>query len=207
MVLKNSQAINNKVKIKIITTINHNENQIHNEITGKTTTEEDVIQENKMKITIKKIVNSGLLLWGIALLFSCNANRVYEEYTLTGNNGWNKDSVVTFNFNIENTKEDYSLYINSRNIENYPYSNLWLFVNITSPDSISIKDTVNFQLAEPNGKWLGKGTSGVYTNQFMYRSNIYFPVEGNYEITFQQAMRDNILKGLREVGIRVEKVN
>lgn len=151
-------------------------------------------------------INNLLLVIVVALgVVGCDSNRVFEEYYATGKNGWNKDSLAVFQVDVESTSQNYNLYINSRNIENYPYQNLWLFLEIEGPSTQTIRDTVELRLAESNGKWLGKGTGGVYTNQFLYRQNVYFPTEGIFTVKVEHAMREDVLKGLKDIGIRLEK--
>ncbi|MFA9390592.1 MAG: gliding motility lipoprotein GldH [Prolixibacteraceae bacterium] len=139
------------------------------------------------------------------VLFACDTKRVFEDFYTTKSEGWNKDSVANFTVAITDTKVDYNLLINCRNLENYPYSNLWLFVDIISPDSMAVRDTLEYQLAYPNGKWTGRGTGGVYENQFTFRSKVFFPDTGNYQFIIQHGMRDETLKGLKDIGIRIEK--
>lgn len=148
---------------------------------------------------------ASLLILISLVLFACNANRVYEDYYTTASDGWHKDSTAAFTFEISDTSSLYNLYINTRNLENYGYSNLWLFTSITAPDGSVLGDTVEFQLALPNGKWTGKGTSGVYHNQYIYRQEVYFPMSGAYTFSINQGMRETRLDGLRNVGISVEK--
>lgn len=147
---------------------------------------------------------AGLLL--ALVLFSCDAGRIYENFYSFGTQGWNKDSIAVFKVDIQDTVQHYNLLINTRNLENYPYSNLWVFVDVVSPDNKLIRDTVEYELALPNGKWTGKGTGGVYENQFMLRQNVFFPRTGDYTFKIQHGMRDDELKGLKDVGFRIEKM-
>jgi gliding motility-associated lipoprotein GldH len=41
----------------------------------------------------------------------------------------------------------------------------------------------------------------------MYRSNVFFPNSGDYKISIQQGMRVNVLEGISDVGLRVEKMD
>lgn len=138
------------------------------------------------------------------MLLACDRKRVYEEFSAIPASGWEKYSVANFKVPIAQKDRNYNLYLNSRNLENYPYSNLWLFIEIMSPDSVFIRDTLEFQLALPNGKWTGRGTGGVYENQFNYKTNVFFPEIGTYTFQVQHGMRDNELVGLKDIGIRLE---
>ena len=168
--------------------------------------EETAGRETIQKIKIKQNKSFQILMFflGLIVFASCDSRRVYEDYYTTATSGWNKDSVAIFQVPVTDTLAHYNLLVNARNLESYPFSNIWLFVDVISPDSVAIRDTLEYQLAYPNGKWTGKGTGGVYENQFVYRTNIFFPHAGNYTFKIQQGMREPVLKGLKDIGIRIE---
>ena len=141
----------------------------------------------------------------LVVLFSCDPQKEFEAYHSIETSGWNKDSLVTFSVDLEDTVGNHNLYINLRNSGNYEYSNVWLFVNIKSPDGNTLSDTVEFQLADPSGKWTGNGIGDLFDNQFEYKENVFFPVSGTYEFSIQQGMRSQRLKGIKDVGLRIEK--
>lgn len=148
------------------------------------------------------ITLSILILAGIA---SCDSKRVFEAYKTLEEKGWNKDSVVTFNVHLTDTTRNHNLYVNIRNKGTYPYSNLWLFLTIGSPDGHQLTDTVEFTLAEPSGRWKGSGIGDLHDNQILYKSNVFFPHGGDYTFSIKQGMRDNVLPGIRDIGLRIEK--
>lgn len=143
----------------------------------------------------------------LAAFSACDTNRVFDEYQPIFESNWQKDSLVVFDIPISDTLQNHNLYVNIRNDVNYGYSNLWLFVEIEQPDGMAVQDTFEMVLAEPSGKWLGEGFGGLKTRRAMYRSNVFFPGSGDYKISIQQGMRDNILEGISDVGFRVEKMN
>lgn len=153
-----------------------------------------------------------LRFWFIAcislvILFACDPQKEFESYHSIETSGWNKDSLITFSVDLKNTAGSHNLYINLRNSGDYEFSNLWLFITIKSPDSTVLTDTVEFQLADPSGKWTGNGIGDLFDNQFEYKENIFFPVPGTYEFSIQQGMRSQRLKGIKDVGLRIEKRN
>jgi gliding motility-associated lipoprotein GldH len=60
-------------------------------------------------------------------------------------------------------------------------------------------------LAAPDGKWLGKGISGLRDNQVLLRVGLRFPRKGAYLFDFEQAMREENLEGISDIGLRIEK--
>jgi len=138
---------------------------------------------------------------------SCDRKKVFESYEELDKKGWNKDSVVVFDVPIKDTIKIHNLYVNIRNKGNYPYSNIYLFISINSPDGHLNPEPVEFTLPEPDGRWRGSGIGGLYDNQILYRNSVSFPRKGMYKFQIKQGMRDNILQGIRDVGVRIERAN
>ncbi len=153
---------------------------------------------------MKQFLSCSFILLLIVSLASCDRKRVFEAYRELDEKGWHKDSVVVFNALLTDTIKNHNLYVNIRNKGTYPYSNLWLFLTIQSPDGTAKTDTVEFTLAEPSGKWKGSGIGGLHDNQIPYKSSVYFPHMGEYVFSLKQGMRDNVLPGIRDIGVRIE---
>jgi gliding motility-associated lipoprotein GldH len=151
-------------------------------------------------------VKQLLLVLLLALLASsCHQKRVYEDFYSIGRAGWDTDSTARFNVNIAEKYGSFNFLVAYRNLESYPYSNLWLTLRIEAPDKTVVRDTLEIPMAYPNGKWMGKGTGGVYYNEFEYRKNIVFPLPGEYKIAIRHAMRPENLIGIKDIGILIEK--
>lgn len=139
-------------------------------------------------------------------LFSCDSNKVYEEYIEVENAVWLKENVASFKFEAKDTTLPHNLYVNIRNTGDYPYSNLYLFVTMQGPNGNLLKDTVNCILADNSGKWLGTGIGDLWDLQIPYIGGFKFAQKGEYVLSLEQAMRvENGLKGITDVGLRVEK--
>lgn len=141
----------------------------------------------------------------VALLFAaCNNRDVYNSYISMPDNGWNSDSLAVFRADIDNDELPYNLWIQVRNESNYQYANLWLFVNIVSPNGTVSTDTLECVLAEPNGKWLGSGWGSLYTIQCPYRMGAKFASTGQYTFRIQHGMRQSGIEGIKSIGLRIE---
>jgi gliding motility-associated lipoprotein GldH len=143
----------------------------------------------------------------MAGIVSCDRKRVFESYKELDKKGWNKDSIVVFDVELKDTTKNHNLLVNIRNKGTYPYSNIYLFMTIGAPDGTTRTDTVEFTLAEPSGRWKGSGIGGLHDNQILYKNSVSFPHKGTYKFQIKQGMRDNVLPGIRDVGIRIEKAN
>lgn len=156
---------------------------------------------------MNKILQKILIISLFGALWACDTSRVFDTYHAISDQTWHKDSLVTFHLNIEDTIQNHDLYVNIRNDMNYGYSNLWLFLEIEQPGGSALRDTFEIVLADPSGKWLGKGLGGLKTRETIYRRNVYFPVSGNYKVNVQHGMRNDLLDGICDVGFRVERIN
>lgn len=153
------------------------------------------------------ILNRVLIFWAfIGLLVSCTSKPYYEEYMEIPSSGWNQDSVAKFKVKVDDTISDFLIGINLRNNNNYPYSNIYLFREIYSPKALEFRDTMEFILADDYGKWLGKGVGELKTNQWQFASRgLRFKKRGTYTFTLCQAMREENLIGIEDIGITIFK--
>lgn len=150
------------------------------------------------------------LIFGVFLvliLHACNQKEIYFNYQTLPSGGWSKDSVLNFDINVEDTVSVYNVLIHLRHFGTYPYQNMWLFLESKRPhDSIARKDTIEFYLANEFGKWLGKGSGALKEMPVLYKQQIQLPDSGLYRLSIRHGMRDSVLIGVNDVGVRVEKV-
>lgn len=147
-----------------------------------------------------------ILLIVISMTF-CNRNEIYFDYQPVPASGWNKDSLLTYNIDVKDTISRFNIYVHVRHYGNYPYQNLWLFLDYKGvKDSIPQRDTINFFLADEYGKWLGNGAGAVKEMPVYFRQNVQFPDSGLYQIRIGQGMRDSVLVGINNVGVRIERI-
>lgn len=155
------------------------------------------------------IKNSALILLGSILLFSCDKKRVYDEYKSVGNS-WDKDSIVTFNLPELDSTKRYNLFVNLRANNDYKFNNLFLIVSLELPNGFTKVDTLEYQMADPDGTLLGNGFSDIKESKLFYKENVRF--RSKYKVHIKQAVRENgkvpgvkDLDGITEVGFRIEK--
>jgi len=145
------------------------------------------------------------------VFIACDSDRVFDEYKSLPNQ-WNKDSVLTFNLQNIDSLKNYNLFINVRNNADFAFSNLFLIAEIQFPQGKVITDTLEYEMAAPDGKWLGTGFGDIKESKLWYKEHVMFPESGEYKVSIQQAMRKNgsedgieNLGGISEVGFRIEK--
>ncbi len=138
-------------------------------------------------------------------LISCDSDRVYESNVKIPDHSWYRLEKARFQVEITDTISVYNLYVNIRNNSEYRWSNLWLFVNVQSPAGVVQRDTLQIVIADQYGKWTGNGLGDKYDNRMLFGKNVYFPASGTYTFEYEQAMREDPVIGIEDVGLRVEK--
>jgi len=199
-------TINNKIKIAT---------QLKSLIT-----KEDLKKEDQTNLKTKETImlrilknNSYKSIILLILLISCDSKRVFDEYTSMPNGYWDASNKASFNFSVTDTITKQNLYINLRNNNSFPFSNLFLITELKFPDGHEIIDTLEYDMTDKAGKFLGTGFSEIKENKLFYKEHITFPKKGNYAVTIAQAMRKSnevngikALAGITDLGFRIEKI-
>jgi gliding motility-associated lipoprotein GldH len=148
----------------------------------------------------------------VLFLLGCGKEMEFSEYRALENGRWLQDKVMEFKSPDLNADVAYDFYIQVRNDNRYPYSNLFLITELEYPDGETQRDTLEYQMAESDGSWLGKGYGSIKENKLWYKENINLPVTGVYTIRIEQAMRKNgsvegisELEGITDVGLEIER--
>ncbi len=145
-----------------------------------------------------------LLVFSFGLV-SCDSSRYYDKTEPIENTVWAANNAKDFDIDIEDSLQVFNFYIHVRNTVDYEFANLYFFIQTELPDGQKAQDTIECQLADYQGKWLGDGSGKYRDNSFILRKNIRFQKKGIYHFKLKQGMRRDSLKGIAEVGIRLEK--
>lgn len=139
----------------------------------------------------------------------CTENVVFQASEPVPAETWERGFVPEFSFEVVDTVNKHDLFIDIRHTGDYPFSDLYLFVDLKGPDNRHIRDTVECLLADPTGRWYGKGLGFIFADRYeahvLYRLGNRFPRVGRYTIRLEQAMRTEELPGVIDVGVSVER--
>lgn len=151
-----------------------------------------------------KAINSVLGILFLILFTGCSSSEESIQ-TKSIDGKWNKKTEQKFDFEISDAQNPKNIIFVIRNNNEYPYSNIRLIVNFTDlKNKKSIKDTMNYILAQPNGEWIGSGFGDTKETLFQYKLNYKFKENGKYQIGLIQAMRNDNLPGIEDIGLKIE---
>lgn len=152
-------------------------------------------------MTMHKIIGAFFVLFFLA---SCSNDS--EQVFLNNLNGkWDKKTEQKFSFKVTDAQNPKNIIFVVRNNNDYPYSNIRMIVNFQDGQTKKKStDTLNYIMAEPNGNWIGKGFGDTKEIHFQYKVDYKFPANGDYSIGIIQAMRNDNLLGIEDIGVKIE---
>lgn len=147
-----------------------------------------------------------LLLIAVSFLISCKESSIYDRSKSIADNNWSfKDKKDNY-IEITDIKSSYNLFFNVRITNNYKYSNMFVLIHIFSPKTkLAQTRRLEFKLASPDGRWLGKGSGMIFTYTIPFANDIKFEKAGVYNFQLEQNMREQPLTEVVDVGMRIEK--
>jgi|SRR5690606_1777249 gliding motility-associated lipoprotein GldH len=149
---------------------------------------------------IQWLVSVGLLV------LSCTDTAVVDRHISIEDRAWHYDNQPEVAAHITDAAKPYNIYLNLRHTPSYRYSNIFVLVHQSGPGSRDTTERIELRLAEPDGRWLGRGGGSLYTHQHLIKEQVRFPDTGVYRFRLEQNMRENPLHGVADVGIRIAPV-
>jgi gliding motility-associated lipoprotein GldH len=149
--------------------------------------------------------NKFTLLLLFILLTACDSNTMYHSFLHLPKEGWKKSDTLTFKAPITDSLATFRVSVEVRNRDNYPYSNLYLFISHNTQDSTAfVTDTVKYTLADKTGKWLGTGLGDLFQSACSY-TFVAPRRSGNLIFKVAHGMSDNNLVGINDIGLEIKR--
>lgn len=148
---------------------------------------------------------AGILLF-TSVFAGCIDNSIVDINKEISSRNWSYIKKISIPVEIKVNTKPYNLYMNLRHTADYKYSNIFVLIHQVAPNGKRTTERKEFQLAYPDGEWLGSGSGNLYTYQLLFKEKYMFPTPGKYIFEFEQNMRDNPLREVTDVGFRVESV-
>ena len=145
------------------------------------------------------------LIIGFLMVLAGCGNHGFEQRVVIPEAKWAMENRVPFDVTVNDTVGVYAFGMSLRHMENYRYSNLYVFLHTTMPNGNVTHDTIQCLLAQPDGRWVGKSSGSMRDLRITLNPALRFPLEGSYHFEIEQAMREPVLKGISDVGLFVEK--
>jgi gliding motility-associated lipoprotein GldH len=133
---------------------------------------------------------------------------VFEKDVTVPRQQWESNFKPRIDFIVkeEDTASLYNVYFVLRHTDAYNYNNIWIQGTVLQPgDTATKSERYNLVLATNEKGWTGDGMDDIYENRLQIQSQTKFKRPGTYTFMVEQIMREDPLKHILNVGIRVEK--
>ncbi len=147
----------------------------------------------------------GCLFWSACTLPS----GVFEKDVTLPGQQWESSYKPTFSFDIrdQDTANRYDVYLVLRHTDAYEFNNIWIRGQVKLPGDTAIhSERYDMPLGNNEKGWLGSGMDDIWEQRVWIQHSTKFARPGSYSITLEQLMREDPLKHVLNVGVRVEKV-
>lgn len=153
---------------------------------------------------MKLIYRILFFIIAVISISSCG-NQGFDQRVVIPEAKWATENRVPFVVTVNDTVSIYSFGISLRHMENYRYSNLYVFLHTTMPNGNITCDTIQCLLSTPDGRWIGRSSGSMRDYRATLNPALRFPLAGTYHFEIEQAMREPVLKGISDVGLFIEK--
>ena len=158
-------------------------------------------------------LNKPLLILLTVCLFQWTAcslpSDVFEKNVAIPGQQWESSfrPVIDFTIQPEDTSSRYNVYLVLRHTDAYNFNNIWIKATVLQPGDTTVhSERYDLLLATNDKGWLGSGMDDIYEHRVQIQQQTRFARPGKYSITLEQIMREDPLKHILNVGVRIEKV-
>ena len=163
----------------------------------------DNIRSSMITIQFKRIFLVPLVSF---FVFSCTTVDLYERTVSLPGHEWKSTNKPEFNFTITDTTVLYQVFFVIRHTEKYNYNNIWVNYYYQPPNDTLHKESREFQLATNEKGWLATGMDDIYEHRIKLAPDAGKLKAGSYKFILENIMREDPLKEVLNVGVRIEKV-
>jgi gliding motility-associated lipoprotein GldH len=149
----------------------------------------------------------AFFLTGIFISGCGDKTRVYEQYADFENRYWLVGDTTEFEFEILQPADKYTLYGNIRNTVSYPNARLFFtyYLQDSTGNELEKKLVTRYLFDAKTGKPFGSsGLGDIYDHRVELVRNYQFKYKGKYKIKLAQSTREDTLKGILAIGLRIE---
>jgi len=142
----------------------------------------------------------------VCLFTACSDDKLFfSKVEEIPSHSWSRNHSVEIEFEVSDTVGLYDFFLDIRHGDQYGYSNLFLFTELTFPNGKMTIDTLECPMADERGQWLGDGGGSIFEAGFKFKDRKKFPISGKYKLEIRQGMREPDLLGIYDAGLRIEK--
>ena len=141
----------------------------------------------------------------VTFLFSCDDASFYTKSYSFNNNTWERSVKPKFIVEIKDTKHLYDFIVTLRTSTSYKYNNLWIFLNTTPPNGLSVREPFEIKTCYPDGSWIGKKTGSIVEHTLIFKRR-KVPSRGKYKFILEQGITEKLIDEVVDISFEVKLV-
>jgi gliding motility-associated lipoprotein GldH len=153
----------------------------------------------------RKVINTFLVSVLATLILACTKNSYYEKSYSFEKNTWNLKVKPRFKVEIKDTSKIYVMSVTFRTSTDYPFSNVWMYLNTQDPSKKKERQPFEIKITNPDGTWIGRKSGTIVENMYHFQP-FKFPKKGVYFFQLEQGVIQDELDEVLDVGIRLEEI-
>ena len=137
---------------------------------------------------------------------SCDTNTPYYHYAHTPIDGWEKNDTLRYDVHPLKKGGEHQITVALRLNGAYPFRKLYLIMEQDIYPRLQYKtDTICFDVTSKEGRFTGNGIS--YYQYTVPVCREHFIENDSIHITIRHAMKRDILPGISDIGIKLERIH
>lgn len=152
-----------------------------------------------------KVIYIISILTIILVCLSCENREAYYRFNELKEANWSKLDTIYFNIDSLSVQPNvsYDVAIELMNNSDYPYQNIWFYIQDDFEDIGFTHEEKQYELADKLGKWHGSGFGSLFQLSLLYKKDVIFQEKRNYQLKIVHGMRNEPLQGIEKVGLKI----
>ena len=144
------------------------------------------------------------LVAALLTLGSCNRDQVlYEQFYDIADGRWSYGQTYDFEFPVDDTTGVFRLLVFFDFDTEYNWENFYANLRTQFPGDSVRSDIISFEFANSAGEWYGDCSSESCRLTIPLQEKVRFPNIGTYRISFEQYMRQETVRGINSIGLKL----
>lgn len=154
---------------------------------------------------LKMFLFPVVVISSILIFSSCDGDYYsYRKEIPDGN--WPYGLILDFPFEINDTSHQFDLLIDVEHAVSFANSNLYVKIGTWFPNGEAKNDIVSFNLANRFGIWEGRCGSDHCVAEILLQKSVSFKDIGIYRIDLEQYSREEVVRGIKSLTLRLKQV-
>lgn len=145
-----------------------------------------------------------IMVWALAaLVLSACGSATASESKEFASGCWSQADTIRLDFENSDTSQAYQLVFPIRFDDDYKFRNIYLRLQVISPQGVAGDNAYNFDLMDEYGEWYTNFQGGGYKFRLDLPDAARLNQNGTYRFKLYHYMREERLCGISDVGIEL----